>query len=73
MRCIEVALLCVQQESKDRPAMPAVVFMLSGEATSPSPPKQPAYVLRRNSGTDPDPLLPKASINDLTVTAVEAR
>ena len=73
MRCIEVALLCVQEESKDRPAMSAVVFMLSGEVTSPSPPKQPAYVFRRNSETNADKLLPKASTNDLTVTAVEAR
>ncbi|KAK9936202.1 hypothetical protein M0R45_013055 [Rubus argutus] len=73
MRCIEVALLCVQEESKYRPAMSAVVFMLSGEVTSPSPPKQPAYVFRRNSETDANPLIPKVSTNDLTITAVEAR
>ncbi|PRQ20062.1 putative protein kinase RLK-Pelle-DLSV family [Rosa chinensis] len=74
LRCIQVALLCVQEDSKDRPAMSAIVFMLSGEA-SPSLPKQPAFVYRRNFGTDVDPLLSNrsSSINDLTVTTMEAR
>ena len=76
MRCLQVALLCVQEESKDRPTMSAVVFMLSGEASSPSPsPNQPAYIFRRNSSTDVDLLVPKGlyTINDLTLSAVEAR
>ncbi|KAM5588509.1 G-type lectin S-receptor-like serine/threonine-protein kinase [Rosa sericea] len=74
MRCIQVALLCVQEESEDRPAMSAIVFMLSGE-TSPPSPNQPAYVFRRNSSTDAESSVPKRlySINDLTITAMEAR
>ncbi|XP_050371711.1 uncharacterized protein LOC126789558 [Argentina anserina] len=75
MRCIQVALLCLQEESDDRPAMSAIVFMLSGE-TSPPYPNQPAYVFRRNSGTtDADLSVPKESnsISNLTVTTVEAR
>ncbi|KAM5588410.1 G-type lectin S-receptor-like serine/threonine-protein kinase RKS1 [Rosa sericea] len=74
MRCIQVALLCVQEDSKDRPAMSAVVFMLSGEASPPLP-KHPAFVYRRDSGVDVDPLLPNGSysINDLTITTMEAR
>ncbi|XP_062016082.1 G-type lectin S-receptor-like serine/threonine-protein kinase RKS1 [Rosa rugosa] len=75
MRCIQVALLCVQEESEDRPAMSAIVFMLSGETPPPISPNQPAYVFRRNSSTDAEPSVPKRlySINDLTMTAMEAR
>ncbi|XP_024197992.2 G-type lectin S-receptor-like serine/threonine-protein kinase RKS1 isoform X2 [Rosa chinensis] len=74
MRCIQVALLCVQEDSKDRPAMSAIVFMLSGESSPPLP-KHPAFVYRRDSGIDVDPLLPNRSysINDLTITTMEAR
>ncbi|XP_024187709.1 putative receptor-like protein kinase At4g00960 isoform X3 [Rosa chinensis] len=71
LRCIQIGLLCVQEDSKDRPAMSSVVFMLSGEASLPSP-KQPAFVFRRNSSSaaDSKELL---SINDLTITIVGAR
>ncbi|XP_062017198.1 G-type lectin S-receptor-like serine/threonine-protein kinase RKS1 isoform X3 [Rosa rugosa] len=74
MRCIQVALLCVQEDSKDRPAMSAIVFMLSGEASPPLP-NQPAFVYRRNSGTDVYPLLSNRSysINDVTASTMEAR
>ncbi|KAK9936225.1 hypothetical protein M0R45_013076 [Rubus argutus] len=74
LRCIQVGLLCVQEDSKDRPAMSAVVFMLSSEASLPSP-KQPAFVFRRSSSTEADPLIPKQlyATNDLTITNVEAR
>ncbi|TQD79742.1 hypothetical protein C1H46_034715 [Malus baccata] len=74
MRCIQVGLLCVEEDSKDRPSMSAVVFMLSGE-TSPPSPKQPAFVFRKSSCDDADPLIPKGSdsMNGLTITAFEAR
>ncbi|PRQ32419.1 putative protein kinase RLK-Pelle-DLSV family [Rosa chinensis] len=74
MRCIQVVLLCVQEDSKDRPAMSTIVFMLSGEASPPLP-MQPTFVYRRDSGVDVDPLFPKGSysINDLTITTMEAR
>ncbi|KAL6277224.1 hypothetical protein ACE6H2_020825 [Prunus campanulata] len=66
MRCIQVGLLCVQEDSEDRPTMSAVVFMLSGEASLPSP-QQPAFVFRKSSH------LHLYSVNDLTITKVEAR
>ncbi|CAB4275908.1 unnamed protein product [Prunus armeniaca] len=76
LRCIQVGLLCVQEDSEDRPTMSAVVFMLSGEASPPSP-KQPAFVFRKSSGNDAaDPSIPKgsdSSINDLTITKLESR
>lgn len=46
MRCIHVALLCVQDYAADRPCMPEVVFMLSNE-TNRSQPKQPIFTLHK--------------------------
>ncbi|XP_028959068.1 G-type lectin S-receptor-like serine/threonine-protein kinase RKS1 isoform X3 [Malus domestica] len=75
MRCIQVGLLCVEEESKNRPSMSAVVFMLSGEASAPSP-QQPAFSLRKNSCGDavvPSVSEGSCSINDVTITKFEGR
>ncbi|XP_070678950.1 G-type lectin S-receptor-like serine/threonine-protein kinase At1g11410 isoform X2 [Malus domestica] len=75
MRCIQVGLLCVEEESKNRPSMSAVVFMLSGEASAPSP-QQPAFALRKNSCGDavvPSVSEGSCSINDVTITKFEGR
>ncbi|TXG47220.1 hypothetical protein EZV62_026514 [Acer yangbiense] len=50
MRCIQVGLLCVQDNAKDRPSMSNVVFMLSNETVLPSPKKSSFPV--RNSEPD---------------------
>ncbi|XP_062082972.1 G-type lectin S-receptor-like serine/threonine-protein kinase At4g27290 isoform X2 [Humulus lupulus] len=42
LRCIHIGLLCVQQNSIDRPNMSSVILMLSGERVLPQP-KPPAY------------------------------
>lgn len=44
LRCIQVALLCVQKLPEDRPAMLAVVFMLGNEGVTLSQPKQPGFL-----------------------------
>uniref|UniRef100_A0ACD5TQX5 Uncharacterized protein n=1 Tax=Avena sativa TaxID=4498 RepID=A0ACD5TQX5_AVESA len=44
MRCINIALLCVQENAVDRPAMEDVVSMLSSETMILDEPKQPAYI-----------------------------
>lgn len=64
----------MQEDSKDRPAMSSVVFMLSGEASLPSP-NQPAFVFGRKSSIVADPLISKQlySTNDVTITIMEAR
>ena len=74
VRCIQVGLLCVQEDPEDRPTMAAVVFMLSGEASPPGP-KQPAFVFRSKPCSNGDPSVSKesCSINDLTITKVQAR
>ncbi|VVA34782.1 PREDICTED: G-type lectin S-receptor, partial [Prunus dulcis] len=74
LRCIQVGLLCVQEDSEDRPTMSAVVFMLSGEASLPSP-QQPAFVFRKSSCGGGYLSRPQGlySVNDLTMTKLVAR
>ncbi|XP_021638236.2 G-type lectin S-receptor-like serine/threonine-protein kinase RKS1 isoform X2 [Hevea brasiliensis] len=47
LRCIQIGLLCVQEDILDRPTMSAVVLMLNSETTLP-PPGQPAFILRKS-------------------------
>jgi len=73
LRCIQIGLLCVQEDVMDRPTMLAVLHMLSSEATLPSP-KQPAFIFRK-SIQDLAPVIGggSCSINDVTISKVEAR
>ncbi|KAL8107844.1 G-type lectin S-receptor-like serine/threonine-protein kinase At4g27290 [Apium graveolens] len=69
LRCIQVGLLCVQDNSPDRPTMSAVVFMLSNDVNLPLP-KQPVFAMYR-SHNNPDTIIydtNSSSINELTVT-----
>jgi len=45
VRCIQVALLCVQQRTEDRPTMSSVVFMLSNKSAAIQSPKEPAFCI----------------------------
>ncbi|KAG5235593.1 G-type lectin S-receptor serine/threonine-protein kinase [Salix suchowensis] len=47
IRCIHVALLCVQQRPEDRPDMSAVVLILGSEIPLPQP-KQPGFFMGEN-------------------------
>ncbi|XVE80252.1 hypothetical protein DITRI_Ditri14bG0124800 [Diplodiscus trichospermus] len=47
LRCINVALSCVQQHPEDRPNMSLVLLMLCGESILPQP-KQPGFFIERN-------------------------
>ena len=47
LRCIQVALLCVQQRPEDRPNMSAVVLILGSEIPLPQP-KQPGFFMGEN-------------------------
>ncbi|KAB5534728.1 hypothetical protein DKX38_017820 [Salix brachista] len=47
IRCIHVALLCVQQRPEDRPDMSAVVLILGSEIHLPQP-KQPGFFMGEN-------------------------
>jgi hypothetical protein len=43
MRCINIALLCVQENAADRPTMLDVIAMLSSETVIQREPKHPPY------------------------------
>ncbi|KAK9936188.1 hypothetical protein M0R45_013044 [Rubus argutus] len=65
-RCIQIALLCVQEDPTERPTMSAVLVMLSNDAALPQPGKPPFLV--KKSGTIED-----NSINYVTCTIVSTR
>ncbi|KAK4360986.1 hypothetical protein RND71_019938 [Anisodus tanguticus] len=48
MRCIHIALLCIQENAADRPTMAAVVLMLSSLSMSLSVPSRPAYYMHND-------------------------
>lgn len=72
LRCIQVGLLCVQENAEDRPNMSTVVFMLGNETTMPSP-NQPAFCLRRGSPHPNSTSGTTGSTNDVTITEVSGR
>ncbi|KAG5235578.1 G-type lectin S-receptor serine/threonine-protein kinase [Salix suchowensis] len=74
LRCIHVALLCVQQRPEDRPTMSSVVVMLGSENPLPQP-KQPGFFMGKNppeqessSGKHES-----YSANEVTLTSLQAR
>ncbi|KAI3465665.1 hypothetical protein Pfo_022328 [Paulownia fortunei] len=76
MKCINIGLLCVQEDPNDRPSMSTVVIMLGSETSPLPPPTQPAFVLRRrlsstssSSSTKPDTI----SNNQLTISVAQGR
>lgn len=74
-RCIHIALLCVQQQPEDRPNMASVVLMLGSEGSLPAP-KQPGFFTERNpleAENSSSSKLESHSINDMSVTVLEAR
>ncbi|KAJ9169028.1 hypothetical protein P3X46_020498 [Hevea brasiliensis] len=50
LRCIEIGLLCVQEDPADRPTMGTVVLMLNSYSVTLPVPRQPAFVLNSRSG-----------------------
>ncbi|CAL2253399.1 unnamed protein product [Prunus armeniaca] len=68
LRCLHVALLCVQRVPEDRPSMSSVVLMLSSDVTLP-PPKQPGFYTERSV---PQLSTRRCSANT-SITIIEAR
>ncbi|KAG5235576.1 G-type lectin S-receptor serine/threonine-protein kinase [Salix suchowensis] len=74
LRCIHVALLCVQQRPEDRPTMSSVVVMLGSENPLPQP-KQPGFFMRNNppeQGSSSNKH-ESYSANEVTLTLLGAR
>ncbi|XP_010522656.1 PREDICTED: G-type lectin S-receptor-like serine/threonine-protein kinase At4g03230 isoform X2 [Tarenaya hassleriana] len=75
LKCLNVGLLCVQEDPSDRPTMSNVVFMLGSETATLPTPKPPAFVVRRcpssraSSSGKPE----TCSHNELTITLEDGR
>ncbi|KQJ87918.2 hypothetical protein BRADI_4g14220v3 [Brachypodium distachyon] len=67
MRCINIALLCVQENAADRPTTSSVVAMLSSESVTLPEPNHPAYFHVRVTNEEP------SSGNDVTVSVLDGR
>ncbi|KAF7154445.1 hypothetical protein RHSIM_Rhsim01G0041900 [Rhododendron simsii] len=52
VRCMQIALLCVQENSTDRPSMLELSVMLRNETASMNIPKRPAFSTRRDENED---------------------
>ncbi|CAL9013906.1 unnamed protein product [Prunus brigantina] len=74
VKCVNVGLLCVQEDPVDRPAMSNVLTMLDSEIAIPPTPKQPAFVMRRgnNSSRGSSSTKPE-TFGEITTTLVEGR
>lgn len=76
LRCIQVGLLCVQEQAEDRPTMATVLLMLNSETTTLPQPKTPGFCLgRRPIETDSSSSKHDESftLNQITVTMVDGR
>ncbi|TXG47217.1 hypothetical protein EZV62_026511 [Acer yangbiense] len=72
LRCIQVGLLCVQDDARDRPTMSTVVFMLCNEATLACP-KQSTFSFRRRNAPESSAKGTNCSANEVTITTLNAR
>ncbi|KAG8471921.1 hypothetical protein CXB51_036654 [Gossypium anomalum] len=76
IRCMQLALLCVQENPADRPSMVKVFTILKNEnSVAISVPKQPAYSITRYERKESIDIGRKKvfSVNDASITQVEPR
>ncbi|KEH33072.1 S-locus lectin kinase family protein [Medicago truncatula] len=72
IRFIHVGLLCVQQLPEDRPNMSSVVFMLKGEKLLPKP-NEPGFYAARDNTNSMECSSKECSINEASISLLEAR
>uniref|UniRef100_A0A9I9ELN9 S-locus receptor kinase C-terminal domain-containing protein n=1 Tax=Cucumis melo TaxID=3656 RepID=A0A9I9ELN9_CUCME len=73
-RCIQVGLLCVQENPNERPAMWSVLSMLESENMVLSQPKQPEfYTERMIFKTHKLPVETSCTSNKVTITQLDGR
>ncbi|KAG6655465.1 hypothetical protein CIPAW_05G218600 [Carya illinoinensis] len=73
LRSIQIGLLCVQEDVRDRPDMLEVLLMLSTDAATLPSPKQPAFIFRTASKDLKSVAEGSCSINEVTLSNVGAR
>ncbi|XP_004295387.1 PREDICTED: uncharacterized protein LOC101313494 [Fragaria vesca subsp. vesca] len=74
LRCLQIGLLCLEEDTTDRPTMSEVVLMLSGERALASP-QRPAFIFKKTCHNSSGLLITErfSSTNDITVTDVLAK
>ncbi|CAJ2639476.1 unnamed protein product [Trifolium pratense] len=72
IRCIQIALLCLQHHPDDRPNMTSVVVMLNSENTL-SIPKEPGFLIKFSAEGEPSSGKETSSTNEITISILEAR
>ncbi|XVE87885.1 hypothetical protein DITRI_Ditri19aG0024500 [Diplodiscus trichospermus] len=73
LRCIQIGLLCVQENAIDRPKMSTIVTMLGNDVPLPSP-KQPAFIIKKiNNWDETGSSEGTGSVNKVTLTLPQAR
>nr|AIZ68213.1 receptor-like serine/threonine-protein kinase SD1-8 [Albuca bracteata] len=72
LRCMKVALLCVQERPEDRPTMSSVVLMLGSDHAFLPEPNPPGFVARQRSPDESSSSMKDTSnsVNGLTVTTM---
>lgn len=75
LKCMQVALLCVQEKPVDRPTMLEVSSMLKNEAGTINSPKKPAFAIQRDENEEENFFLQEnlCSVNEVTISHVIAR
>ncbi|XP_031283725.1 L-type lectin-domain containing receptor kinase S.4-like isoform X2 [Pistacia vera] len=75
LRCINLALLCVEHNQMDRPIMSVVISMLTNEGVKLPVPKQPAFSIERKIAVDNASGISRAenTINNLTISVMDPR
>lgn len=71
LRCIQIGLLCVQEQPADRPTMAMVASMLGNDKDLPNP-KRPAFIAKRVTNTDKSSG-GISSVNEVTISIVRGR
>ncbi|XAR65587.1 Non-specific serine/threonine protein kinase [Bertholletia excelsa] len=81
-RCMQIGLLCVQEDPEERPPMATVVVMLSSYSATMQVPQQPAFFPRRRSGSTTPKGLESSesanrsipvSVNEVSITELDPR
>ncbi|CAN6231218.1 unnamed protein product [Urochloa humidicola] len=72
-RCINIALLCVQENAVDRPNMSEVVAMLTSDTMALPEPKHPAYFHVRVGIEETSDVVEPSSTADVTISALHGR
>ncbi|KAI9078518.1 hypothetical protein K1719_039543 [Acacia pycnantha] len=75
LKCIHIALLCVQEDAADRPTMSTAVVMLASDTMSFPMPSRPAFSVGRKVTEDLSTSKDSkdASINEETLSSIKPR